>query len=74
MYMVQFTFWKWFVLIGVVMATWSASVSNMIGGSRVLQAVAEDTVFGPFLHFLLKGTLKDNPVAAVGCTFVFIQV
>jgi len=74
MYMVQFTFWKWFVLIGVVMATWSASVSNMIGGSRVLQAVAEDTVFGPFLHFLLKGTLKDNPIAAVGCTFVFVQV
>ena len=74
MFMVQFTFWKWFVLIGVVMATWSASVSNLIGASRVLQAVAEDTVFGPFLHFVLKGTLNNNPIAAVIITFVFVQV
>lgn len=74
MYMVQFTFWKWFVLIGVVSATWSASISNLIGGSRVLQAVAEDTMFGPFLYFILKGTVSNNPISAVITTSLFVQV
>jgi hypothetical protein len=36
MYMVEFTFWKPFVLVGVIFATCSASLSNMIGGSMVL--------------------------------------
>ena len=74
MFMVEFTFWKWFVLIGVVLATWSASVSNLIGASRILQAVAEDSVFGPFLYFITKGTLNNNPIVAVMVTFVFVQV
>ena len=29
------------------------------------KAVAKDTMFGPFLQFILKGTFGDNPVAAV---------
>ena len=74
MYMVQFTFWKWFVLIGVVLATWSASLSNMIGASRVLQAVAEDIMFGPFLHFIQKGKISNNPISAVITTSLFVQV
>ena len=62
MYMVQFTAWRPLVLVGVVLATWSASLSNMIGASRVLQAVAEDTIFGPFLSFINKGTINNNPI------------
>ena len=50
------------MLVGVVLATWSASLSNMIGASRVLQAVAEDTIFGPFLSFINKGTINNNPI------------
>ena len=74
MYMVQFTFWKWLVFVGVVLATWSASLSNLIGASRVLQAVAEDTMFGPFLYFILKGKIKNNPVLAVLTTSLLVQV
>ena len=58
----QFTFLKPLVLVGVVLATWSASLSNMIGASRVLQAVAEDTIFGPLLSFINKGTINNNPI------------
>jgi len=74
MYMVEFTFWKPFVLVGVILATWSASLSNMIGGSRVLQAVAEDTMFGPFLAFINKGTVKNNPITAVIATFFWVEL
>jgi len=73
MYMVEFTFWKPFVLVGVILATWSASLSNMIGGSKVLQAVAEDTMFGPFLTFINKGTVKNNPITAVITTFCWVE-
>eukprot|EP00092_Neocalanus_flemingeri_P009879 GFUD01010648.1.p1 GENE.GFUD01010648.1~~GFUD01010648.1.p1 ORF type:complete len:926 (+),score=262.27 GFUD01010648.1:182-2959(+) len=74
MYMVEFTFWKPFVLVGVILATWSASLSNMIGASRVLQAVAEDTMFGPFLTFINKGTVKNNPITAVIATFCWVEL
>jgi len=74
MYMLQFTFWKPFVLIGVITATWSASLSNVIGASRVLQAVAEDTIFGPFLSFINKGTVNNNPITAVIATFCCVQL
>ena len=40
--MPQFTFLKPLVLVGVVLATWSASLSNMIGASRVLQVSRQD--------------------------------
>merc|ERR1719167_630466 len=56
------------------LATWSASLSNMIGGSRILQAVAEDTMFGPFLSFINRGTVKNNPITAVIATFVWIEL
>jgi len=74
MYMVEFTFWKPFVLVGVILATWSASLSNMVGGSRVLQALAEDTMFGPFLTFINKGTVKNNPITAVIATFFWVEL
>ena len=74
MYMVEFTFWKPFVLVGVILATWSASLSNLIGGSRVLQAMAQDIMFGPFLSFINKGTVNQNPIAAVLTTAVWVQV
>ena len=74
MYMVKFTFWRPFVLVGVILATWSASLSNVIGGSKVLQAVAEDTIFGPFLSFINKGTVNNNPITAVIATFFCVEL
>lgn len=74
MYMVDFTVWKPFVLVGVILATWSASMSNMIGASRVLQAVAEDTMFGPFLEFINRGTVSNNPITAVIATFCWVEL
>jgi potassium/chloride transporter 9 len=44
-----------------------------MGASRVMEAVAKDILFGPFLAFVAQGTVGDNPVAAVLVTWVFVE-
>jgi len=74
MFMVDLVVWKPLVLLGVILATWSASLSNMIGGSKVLQAVAEDTLLGPFLSFINRGTVHNNPITAVLVTAGWVEL
>lgn len=73
-YMSEFTVWSGFVLIGVTLATWSASLSNLIGASRLINAIAVDNIFGSALQFITEGTYKDNPIVAVVISSLLVQL
>lgn len=62
------------VSVGIFAATLSAALSSVIGGSRILQALARDDLL-PFLGFFKKGSGKtDEPRRAVVVTYLLIQV
>ncbi|OTF76469.1 solute carrier family 12 member 9-like protein [Euroglyphus maynei] len=61
------------VAIGIFAATFSASLSNLIGASRVLEALSKDKLFGPLLNPINKYSKPGNPVCAVLITWFLIQ-
>lgn len=61
------------VAIGIFAATFSASLSNLIGASRVLEALSRDKLFGSLLNPIMKYSLPGNPVVAVLFTWFLIQ-
>lgn len=61
------------VAIGIFAATFSASLSNLIGASRVLEALSRDKLFGFLLNPIMKYSLPGNPVVAVLFTWFLIQ-
>nr|XP_029732627.1 solute carrier family 12 member 9-like isoform X3 [Aedes albopictus] len=65
--------WPTFVTIGILTATFSTGLSNLIGSSRVLEALAKDRVFGSLLNFVVRGTFKSNPIAAVIASWALVE-
>ncbi|XP_059487148.1 solute carrier family 12 member 9 [Neocloeon triangulifer] len=73
-FMQPINLWPPFVVIGVLMATFSASLSNLIGSSRVLEALAKDNIFGSLLNVVVRGNWANNPVVAVIISWVSVQL
>ncbi|XP_051176737.1 solute carrier family 12 member 9 [Leptopilina boulardi] len=73
LYMMPINIWPPFVAVGILTATFSAALSNLIGSSRVLEALAKDNIFGSGLNYVTKGTWRGNPLAAVLTSWTLVQ-
>ncbi|XP_039761130.1 solute carrier family 12 member 9 isoform X2 [Pararge aegeria] len=71
-YLLPINIWPPFIAVGMLTATFSAGLSNLIGASRVLEALAKDNIFG----FLLRPMVSrsGNPVLAVIASYLLVQV
>ncbi|XP_041983839.1 solute carrier family 12 member 9 isoform X2 [Aricia agestis] len=71
-YLLPINIWPPFIAVGMLVATFSAGLSNLIGASRVLEALAKDNIFG----FLLRPMVSEsgNPVAAVIASWLLVQI
>ncbi|KAH9645011.1 hypothetical protein HF086_003341 [Spodoptera exigua] len=71
-YLLPINIWPPFIAVGMLMATFSAGLSNLIGASRVLEALAKDNIYG----FLLKPMVSrsGNPVIAVLTSWLLVQI
>lgn len=74
LYLMPVNLWPPFTTLGILTATFSTALSNLIGSSRILEALAKDEVFGSLLKFVMRGTRKNNPVAAVVTSWVMVEV
>nr|CAD7196183.1 unnamed protein product [Timema douglasi] len=74
LFMMPINVWPPFITIGIITATFSASLSNLIGSSRILEALAKDNVFGFILDFVACGTWRGNPIAAVLSSWFLVQM
>ncbi|KAG8291258.1 hypothetical protein J6590_064571 [Homalodisca vitripennis] len=73
-FMLPINVWPPFITIGILTATFSASLSNLIGSSRVLEALAKDNVYGKLLSFVSAGVYRNNPVVAVFLSWALVQL
>lgn len=65
--------WPIFVAVGILTATFSTALSNLIGSSRVLEAMARDRIYGSILDFVTRGTYKNNPIIAVMISWILVE-
>ncbi|XP_049881471.1 solute carrier family 12 member 9 isoform X2 [Pectinophora gossypiella] len=71
-YLLPINIWPPFIAVGMVIATFSAGLSNLIGASRVLEALAKDNIFGILLRPMVSRS--GNPVVAVIASYLLVQV
>ncbi|XP_060807464.1 solute carrier family 12 member 9 isoform X3 [Amyelois transitella] len=71
-YLLPVNIWPPFIAVGMLMATFSAGLSNLIGASRVLEALAKDNIFG----FLLRPMVSrsGNPIVSVLASWLLVQI
>lgn len=74
LYMQYANVWPPLVEIGISSATISASLTNLIGASRLLNAIAADRLFGWMLDPIVKANVKGNPIGSVLMTWFIIQL
>uniref|UniRef100_A0A1A9W0D8 Amino acid permease/ SLC12A domain-containing protein n=1 Tax=Glossina brevipalpis TaxID=37001 RepID=A0A1A9W0D8_9MUSC len=73
LFLMPINFWPPFIAIGILTATFSTGLSNLIGSSRILEALSKDQVFGSWLNFVVKGTWKGNPIVAVVVSWALVE-
>uniref|UniRef100_A0A3P8RTZ6 Solute carrier family 12 member 9 n=1 Tax=Amphiprion percula TaxID=161767 RepID=A0A3P8RTZ6_AMPPE len=66
--------WNPFVTIGVYSSTLSAAMSNLIGASRILYALARDDLFGKVLSPAKKTSHSGNPWVSVLISWFLVQL
>ncbi|XP_075062275.1 solute carrier family 12 member 9 isoform X2 [Mixophyes fleayi] len=66
--------WPPFVLVGVYATSLSASMSTLIGASRILHALAKDDLFGLLLAPAKLVSKGGNPWGAVVYTWALVQI
>uniref|UniRef100_A0A667ZIC7 Solute carrier family 12 member 9 n=1 Tax=Myripristis murdjan TaxID=586833 RepID=A0A667ZIC7_9TELE len=65
--------WNPFVTIGVYSSTLSAAMSNLIGASRILYALARDDLFGKVLSPAKRTSHSGNPWVSVIISWFLVQ-
>ncbi|XP_055299605.1 solute carrier family 12 member 9 isoform X2 [Sitodiplosis mosellana] len=73
LFLMPVNLWPFFVAIGILTATFSTALSNLIGSSRVLEAIARDRVYGRILDFVTRGTYRNNPILAVLISYLLVE-
>ncbi|XP_054650465.1 solute carrier family 12 member 9 [Dunckerocampus dactyliophorus] len=66
--------WNPFVTVGVYSSTLSAAMSNLIGASRILYALARDDLFGKVLSPAKKTSTSGNPWVSVLLSWFLVQL
>ncbi|MCL4130262.1 UNVERIFIED_CONTAM: hypothetical protein GTU68_039919 [Idotea baltica] len=72
-FMIGINIWPPFVAIGVFTATVSASLSNIIGASRVLAALVKDNIYGSSTKWIGRMSIGNNPIGAVIVSGVIVE-
>ncbi|XP_070538625.1 solute carrier family 12 member 9-like [Ptychodera flava] len=73
-FMQEINVWQPFVVVGIIAASFSAGLSNLIGASRVLNAVAKDDLVGIIFHPFKHESANGNPWPAVVISWALVQV